>query len=296
MKTKLTKKQVNLIEEVKNEYLAAFNSLKFDEGMAKRHIEFLYEMNKEQKPEILVMDSPYAMQAKCREMENKILKPDEKKTERFYFSYGDVFDYNWVAFYDYFFRAGLLPKNELFEKFKANGINGAWFVITLKGMALIGRPPIELNRDEKGRLHCLAKSAIRFKDGHELFFVDGINISKKMFEDVFINKTMLIKDILTLQNAELRAVLIKYVGIDKFIGELDAKKIDEFMHAYKDKQYKYTLWDVGLAINYIEVPNYSDDRRFLLGVPKSCKTAKEAVAWTYSENENAYWLELKNRT
>ena len=65
MKTKLTPKEIDLMQEVKSEWIDRFNSLEFDEKKAKDLMDELYTMAGYEKPIKVILDSPLALQYAC---------------------------------------------------------------------------------------------------------------------------------------------------------------------------------------------------------------------------------------
>jgi len=169
-------------------------------------------------------------------------------------------------------------------------------LITMENECFISKPPIVLNRNERGQMHCLDEPAIKFADGYEEYYVDGIHFDRKTYERAFILKNMSGKDIMALKNAEQRACIIKYVGIESLVSEMEGKNIDSYIHEYESNKYEYILWDFGLPIRYVQCPDYSTKRVFFLGVPIEMDNVKKAVAWTYEEDEQSYWIDMKMRT
>jgi hypothetical protein len=80
MKTKLTKKEKELIPKVREEWVDLFFSLEFNEGKAKEAMNFLYELAGLKKPKVVILDSPMEVQKMANECdEGKVRNKIEDK-------------------------------------------------------------------------------------------------------------------------------------------------------------------------------------------------------------------------
>ena len=96
----------------------------------------------------------------------------------------------------------------------------------------------------------------------------------------FFPETLKGADILGERNVELRRVMIERVGFDKFIREVEAEVIDRD----RDRGGERRLLRVPLAndepIVLVSVFCPSTERQYLVRVPPSTRTCRQAVAWT----------------
>lgn len=126
---------------------------------------------------------------------------------------------------------------------------------------------LAVHRDPTGRLHNPAGPAIVFGD-RSLYALRGVNISVEEWE---------LRDdataILGIANVEARRALIENMGIPRFIAEsgLQCKHRDGFGSFYR-------LDNFGIV--HVVCP--STKQEYFLKVPENCRSAHEAVAWTFS--------------
>lgn len=84
-------------------------------------------------------------------------------------------------------------------------------------------PPIALNRDEQGRLHCETGPSIAWGDGWALWHWHGQVISQRVIEHP---ETITVADIDAETNAEIRRVMIERYGTARYVVDSDAKEVD----------------------------------------------------------------------
>ena len=135
-------------------------------------------------------------------------------------------DSYWIAFYRWFEKEGICdynnPKWDAFaELIEANMYDSIQF----EGVHIGCDMPIELHRDESGRLHSTSGMAIKWSDGYGVYSLWGVRFDWKLFEDLTQGK-LSAKEVLAITNTEQRMAALKYLGADKILGELDTKLID----------------------------------------------------------------------
>ena len=197
-------------------------------------------------------------------------------------------------------------KNENFERFckLAQGAN-IFAAILSNEYAIICKPPVFLNRDERQRLNCTHDGAVMFADSYKQFYVEGVNFEPKQFDKFFKNKDFTGVDILKLRNVEQKAVIIQEYGYDKILDEVDANIIDTYTGTSKvtGKELSYQLFDFVLEdtesrwgrvlnIRLVQVECHTTHHKVTLGVPKIPKTntCLKAIAWTFNLTEEEYKL------
>ena len=114
----------------------------------------------------------------------------------------------WVAFYDYFRAIGIL-KNEQFDQYCEYLECGGTFTVVFKNLAITSNRPLFVKQDETARLHCDSGPAIKWRDGFELFFLDGVELSADLYTQV-ISQQMTFDEIIAIEDADIRAVALKY--------------------------------------------------------------------------------------
>ena len=128
--------------------------------------------------------------------------------------------------------------------------------------------PIYVARDSLGRPHCEFRPAIEFRD-RCYYALRGMQLSEQEWHHRDDPKYILEQ----VTNVESRRVLIERIGISKFFQEagLEPFHTDRFGSLYRVE---------GGA--YVHVVCPSTGKEYHLAVPMRCRTAHEAVAWTFS--------------
>ena len=197
-------------------------------------------------------------------------------------------DAGWVSFYDVFDRLGLI-QHPLFAEYRQGLKGGLFSFIALDGLALVSRPPIFLNRDARGRMHCLDDCAIAFADGFGLHYVHGVFFNSEQFAPVK-NKTITGTDILALRNAEQKAALIQALGYSTILDALPTHRVlDEYRGTSKHDgaPVTYQVIDAdldGLPIRFVKVECHTTHKIVCLGVPRetATETCLGTIKWTFN--------------
>lgn len=153
-------------------------------------------------------------------------------------------------------------------------------------LAVVCERPVELHRDEAGRLDRGDGPALAYPDGFALHAWRGMPVPAEFIATLDALTPDRIRDE---ENAELRRVMLEYYGYDRYLRESGA----EPMH--RDKA--GVLWRIPLPddedVVMVEVVNSTPEpdgtsRTYWLRVPPSTRTAKEGVAWTFGLAAEAY--------
>lgn len=83
--------------------------------------------------------------------------------------------------------------------------------------------PLDLNRDEAGRLHSLSRAAISWRDGTGLFFVHGVSVPEYV---VLRPQEITVAKIDAETNAEVRRVMLERYGMARFVKDSGAEVVD----------------------------------------------------------------------
>ena len=96
-------------------------------------------------------------------------------------TYGNVADYGWVAFFDYFKSVGI-ASHPNFDKF-LDFINiGVYGIIPLRGFCICCKLPSFIYIDDKYRLHHETKNAVTWPDGYKQWYWHGVSVNQKIIE------------------------------------------------------------------------------------------------------------------
>ncbi|MFC9594278.1 DUF6745 domain-containing protein [Streptomyces sp. NPDC056944] len=146
--------------------------------------------------------------------------------------------------------------------------------------------PVELHRDEAGRLDRGDGPALAFPDGFALHAWRGMAVPAGFLAGLVGLTPARIR---AEENAELRRVMLEYYGYDRYLDASGAR------HAHSDET--GVLWRIELAddedVVMVEVVNSTPEpdgthRTYWLRVPPTTRTAREGVAWTFGLRPEAY--------
>ena len=177
---------------------------------------------------------------------------------------------------------------ETYEPMVAACEGGAFAHTLLEGeIVVLGAPSIWI--DERNRLHRATGPALAWRDT-KLWYWRGVHVTRDTVEEP---QRITPASIHEEHNAEVRRVMIERYGYGRYIQDAGGSIMhrDEFG----------TLWSgADNIITVVEVENGTPEpdgtrNRYFLSVPPTCRTALEAVAWTYDMRPEKY-ARLKLRT
>ncbi|MFI1714849.1 DUF6745 domain-containing protein [Streptomyces litmocidini] len=164
------------------------------------------------------------------------------------------------------------------------GHAGWWW--PYENAAVLCERPVELHRDEAGRLDRGDGPALAFRDGFALHAWRGMRVSADFLAGLADLTPERIREE---ENAELRRVMLEYYGYDRYLAASGAR------HEHSDET--GVLWRIGLAddedVVMVEVVNSTPEpdgthRTYWLRVPPRTRTAREGVAWTFGLRPEEY--------
>ena len=311
MLTKLNKKQIKLMDEVRDEWLDRIFSckLRINRKQATKYINWLYDISGLQKPLIIFLDSPLGIQYGANmiggsqvrsqvgsqvesqvysqvgsqvwsQVRSQVYSQVESQVESdqlkyFDFAYyGNIADYYWVAFYDYFRKIGKV-KLSAFNNFVFLLKAGIYDMIQLDKACIVSDMPCKILCDLENRLHSLSSSAIEWRDGYCLYFVHGVAVPEK----IILHPEKLTKeDWIKEPNVEVRRVIQEQMG-SLFVEKIGGKVINK---STRGKLIEVKLPnDPERVSRYVKVKDSSTTREYYLRVPPTINSADEGVAWTF---------------
>lgn len=102
-------------------------------------------------------------------------------------------------------------------------LSSVWFWWPFEDCLVLDKPRT-LRFDEAGELHCDNGPAIEFRNGEQLFFIHGHEVTKKI---VMEKESITIDDIRSQPNDEVRRIMISAYGPGKYAEELGAVVISQ---------------------------------------------------------------------
>lgn len=138
------------------------------------------------------------------------------------------------------------------------------------------------------RLHCEDGPAVVWPDGWGVWSWHGVRVPQHVIEQP---ELITAQQVLAEQNAEVRRVMIDRMTPERFLGELDAEPVQQDDYG--------KLWRVELAddepLVMVELDNSTVEpdgstKTYFLRVNPECRTALEAVSWTFDQKPSDYVL------
>jgi len=152
-----------------------------------------------------------------KQVQNQVqnqVREQARKSTLMYFPfawYVNISDYGWCSQLDYFFRIGVLNYEDHpdFARFVSLLDSGVYDMIQLNDLCIVVKLPEFVKRHAvSGKLHCVDGPAVRFGDGYELFFLQGICIDQALFEN-FKSGSLVLRDVMRVENIEQRYALLR---------------------------------------------------------------------------------------
>jgi hypothetical protein len=256
MLTELTPEMEQIALETKNYWLDKFFSCKnrTDREKATIGINWLYSLINKEAPEIVFVDSPHACQMVARERTGQ-------KTFFEFPVYGNVWDYAWISFYDFFYKIGLVDSEE-FVKYRDLMEANICDMVQLESLCIVSDMPTKISRDAQNRLHCEDGKAIEWADGYGQYYWRGVYVPEKW---ILTPELITNEDIKNEDNLELKRCLMEIVGPERYYEILGGVVvIDEDNDQYGKPMKLLRSKDIDKAINdyvyFLLVTDTSTDR------------------------------------
>ncbi|MFE5614035.1 DUF6745 domain-containing protein [Streptomyces sp. NPDC056470] len=153
-------------------------------------------------------------------------------------------------------------------------------------VAVVCERPVELHRDEAGRLDRGDGPALAFRDGFALYAWRGMAVPEEFLAGL---GGLTPERIRAEENAELRRVMLEYYGYERYLAESGAVPVG--------RDEAGVLWRIELVddedVVMVEVVNATPEpdgtfRTYWLRVPPGTTSAREGVAWTFGLDATAY--------
>lgn len=246
-----------------------------------------------QRPELLIVivDNPYiAHIAVCMTSQGKdipltadtewFLKNKPKKLFSFVWPYIDGHFFSaFFAFYDYMEEVLKIKLKDTYAIFK--NILNFELLYPLEKINIVSRKPIEINM-LNGRLHADGKPALKYKGDFCLWSLNGIIVSQEIAETPASKLSP--KLVLSEKNVQVRSEILKKIGAEKVIKELDSILIEQSSDGV------YFLYSVPLDSDvtamYLKMKNPSTGEWHFECVEGN--TIKEALAWRDEDPDGIY--------
>jgi hypothetical protein len=165
-------------------------------------------------------------------------------------------------------------------------------LLSTEGIAFVCEKAAAVRLDEQSRPHRLDGPAIAFNDRFAVYAVNGVAVPRRFVE----NPALITPDLINNErNSEVRRVLMDIYGTERFLKEGHAELIhkDETGELYEVVLPAEISTIRGEPLVFVRVKNSTPEpdgsfRYYVLRVPPRCRTAREAVAWTFGMRAEQY--------
>ena len=137
--------------------------------------------------------------------------------------------------------------------------------------------PVAVYQDDQKRLHSLENPAMAFRDGTEIYVINGVNFEKKLWNKV-VKDQLTVQEVFALENTEQRR--IAYEQMDK-LKMKQLKDYEVLDHRDKDEQGKmdevvqFSIKGFNEPFTYYSCECPTTGRRYFLQTnQKNCLNAK----------------------
>jgi hypothetical protein len=172
----------------------------------------------------------------------------------------------------------------LFEAF----IAGAWILHwTETALFWVAKPAVHVELvNGQRRLHNQPYAAIE-SDAENLYYWHGVYVPAFV---VVRPDWITLKHIETEPNIEVRRIMVERFGLERYILESGARLVhtDECGALYRKELSDDEPVVAVHVVNSTAEPDGSY-RKYILRVPPTMRTAREAVAWTFGRRSDEYW-------
>lgn len=182
-------------------------------------------------------------------------------------------DSYWLGFYDYIHSELNLKKEteEILPIIELSTYCNWWF--PYDEVCFISEKPIFISINDRGDLHNLNRAAIEYADGFKIYCMNGVECPEWLVETPASKLDP--KEIMKIENAEVRKEAIKKIGHSKMFAELKTK----IHHEFED----YQLIEFEGLYNkpyapFLKMINPTTGEIHVEGVSQNCRTVQEALA------------------
>lgn len=155
-------------------------------------------------------------------------------------------------------------------------LGNVYMVASWAELTIVVRRPERILLDDERRLHSTTQSALKFRDGLEIFAVHDVIVPGEWISKPgFLTPEMALKH----ANIEQRRAAIEILTWAEILDTLQAKTIDKDQDPAIGELLEVELPEAGAA-RFLKV-QCGTGRTFAMCVPREMKSALEANAWTY---------------
>jgi hypothetical protein len=275
---------INKLTKEQEAYLEVFRKKCFDRGTsteeadwekAERAISEMYKIIGKTPPEFVRCDSPLHCILTINEATSQ--GQSTKLTISSNYLLGQQ-EYYWIGFYLFCETIGVKYDEESSHRLRlwkdVSDSIGWWW--PYENICLMSNRPELCHYDEqRNQMHCDDGPALRFRDGYEMYVLHGVRVQKELVmtpaED--LDPEMLLRE----ANAEVRKEIIRKIGIERCLNELDSEVLD---HRDDIIGGPYTLVSLNVQERkrpYLKMHNPSTGEIHIEGVAPEIVTVDDAL-------------------
>jgi hypothetical protein len=186
------------------------------------------------------------------------------------------------------FAPDMIGELDAFGRISQNSLG----VLCTEALCFACEKPVEIVLDERRRPHNMNGPSLQFSDGFKAYAVEGVALDKRIVE----NPDGITADLINnARNAEVRRVIMQIYGAERFLKDGHAVLVqeDECGELYEVAMPGMLAGPRGEPLVFVRVKNSTPEpdgtyKFYILRVPPRCRTAREAVAWTFGLREDDY--------
>lgn len=188
-----------------------------------------------------------------------------------------------ISMYDFMVDRGLINNSNLLSKYLIfREVINFGVIYTLDKLCTVSKRPKSISLNANNQLHNEDGPALEYRDGSIEYRMNGIPMPKEFILTPRMDLDP--KEILRTRNADVRREMVKKIGINRILNQLDCKVNDEY------GSYRLLSLDLGdwRYRPYLQMLNPSTGDYHIEGVHPSCRTVVQALKW---RNDLEHWQE-----
>ena len=167
-------------------------------------------------------------------------------------------------------------QDEKCDKYVGYLRSGAFYVFFFQKVAFVMARPLKINQNERKQLHSTTEPAILWKDGTEIYSLNGVKFEKEWWEKI-VNDTMTPDEIFAIDNVEHRRIAYEFMDKSKMKSLKDFKILDEQIDSKGNsmKIISFTVQNMDEPLKFYNCICPSTGREYFLGTDEeTCIAAK----------------------
>jgi len=264
LKTEFTPKELELIDEVYDEYMAMQTRQESESDIYGIVEEIWNDLKCKEKIVVSVADNP-------DEVYETLVKKESFATNKIE-EYWSLWHVGYAAKCDFANRIGIELDQTKLRQF-LTWVRCCPYVAFVNGRVVVSRKPEELHFNENDQLHNEDGMAVRFRKNWGVWAINGVKVDEQI---VMSPETQTIDQIKNEQNAEVKVIRLERYGYEKFMDGINAKVIHERRNDIEGSN-EYLISGEGMKALLCICK--STKKRFCLQVHDDCKTCEEAQVY-----------------